>query len=541
MAHAEWRLRRGGSPSRDRKCFVRRKRVGKFVAVQKPTFWAWIAGFTFLAWVAFGEGANPPAAGQSFIVMAYNVENLMDVDRVAPYDDYAEVPDDPNSYGPGKLLRKLKTITRVLKSVRHGEGPEIVILNELEVDHTPDSTVGDMKEFLKKYVGTTYEKMLTTELNDELRGLPVEAWLLKALEDEGLKGYNVLVGEVAPGATEHEEAIKVGMLTRFPVLEKKTHPTSQARGILEAKLDVQGHPVLVFGNHWKSGAGNPAFENVRLGNARVLRDRLNQVFQENPQADVIIGGDFNTQYNQGQRYPFMPKTGLQDVLGSQGDPAIFGKKDGPDLYNLWFEVPPEKRFSDEYSGEWGTLMQLLVSRGMADGQGVDLVPGSLTQLRVEDLNAQGPLELPWRWTNYGPGWGASDHFPVMAEFQVANGTVPTFPPRSWSPIPPKETLKVGFGRVDRSKLRNASVLKDAAAEDMAKAMGEIFIVEATFSKIRPLEVEVDGKTYSLHSFDQALKDELGKEPKGKKMKFLGELGLFKGKLQFVIQDPSWIK
>jgi hypothetical protein len=29
--------------------------------------------------------------------------------------------------------------------------------------------------------------------------------------------------------------------------------------------------------------------------------------------------------------------------------------------------------------------------------------------------------------------------------------------------------------------------------------------------------------------------------KGKDFKFVGELGLFKGKLQFVVHDPSWIK
>ena len=484
---------------------------------------------------------NPPTQLKRFWVMAYNVENLMDVDRVAPYDDYAEIPDDPNSYNPAKLLRKLQTICRVLKSAPGGIGPDVVILNELEADQTPESAVGDLREFLKKHEATTYEKMLTTELNDELRGLPVEAWLLKALEDEGLKGYTILVGEIDPSAGQHGEAIKVGLLTRFPVLETKTHPTNQARGILEAKLDVEGHPVFVFGNHWKSGAGNPVMENVRLGNAKTVRDRLDEILKEDPHADVIIGGDFNTQYNQGQRYPFMPKTALQDVLGSQGDVGIFGKNDGPDLYNLWFDLPPEKRFSDEYGGEWGTLIQLLVTRGLGDGKGVDLVPGSIRQVRIPDLNAQGPLELPWRWTNYGPGWGASDHFPVMAQFQVADGSLPSFGSRTWSTVAPQGALKVGFDRIDRSKLRNASVLKDASPEDLAKAIGEIFVVEATFSKIRPLEVEVNGRNYSLHSFDKDLKDVLRKEPKGKRMKFLGELGLFKGKLQFVVHDPSWIK
>jgi len=484
---------------------------------------------------------NTPLQPKRFWVMAYNVENLMDVDRVSPYDDYTEIPDDPNSYNPAKLLRKLQTICRVLKSAPGGVGPEVVILNELEVDQTPESTVADLKEFLKTHEATTYERMLTTELNDDLRGLPVEAWLLKALEDEGLKGYTILVGAVDPNSGQHGEAIKVGLLTRFPVLETKTHPTNQARGILEAKLDVEGHPVFIFSNHWKSGAGNPAMENVRLGNAKVLRDRLNQVFQENSRADVILGGDFNSHYNQGQRYPFMPKTGVQDVLGSQGDPAIFTKTDGADLYNLWFEVPPDERISDEYSGEWGTLMQLLVSRGMGDGQGVDLVPGTLTQLRIPDLTIQGPLGLPWRWSNYGPGWGASDHFPVMAQFQIADGSSPSFPPRTWSTVAPKEALKAGFDRIDRSKLRNASVLKDADGEAMARAMGEIFLVKGTLSKVRPLEVEVDGKSYALHSFDKNLKDVIRMKPKGKSITILGELGLHKGKLQFVVHDPSWIK
>jgi len=491
--------------------------------------------------VVWSEETNAPIAPKLFWVMAYNVENLMDVDRVAPYDDYTEIPEDPNSYSPAKLLRKLQTVCRVLKAAPGGVGPDVVILNELEVDQTPETSVADLKEFLKKYEATTYEKMLTTELNDELRGLPVEAWLLKALEDEGLKGYTILVGEVDPKTGEHGEAIKVGLLTRFPVLEKKTHSTNQARGILEARLEVEGRPLVVLGNHWKSGAGNPAMENIRLGNAKVLRDRLNEIFQQDPNADVILGGDFNSQYNQGQRFPFMPKTGLQDVLGSQGDPGIFAKTDGLDLYNLWFEVSPEKRFSDEYSGEWGTLMQLLVSRGMGDGKGVDLVPGTLTQLRIADLNAHGPLGLPWRWTNYGPGWGASDHFPVLAQFRVAHGTPPAFGSRTWSPIPPKEALKVGFDRMDPSQLRHASVLKEASPEDVAKAIGEVFVVEATFSKIRPLEVEVDGINYSLHSFDKNLREVLKLEPKGKKMKFLGELGLYKGKLQFVVHDPSWIK
>jgi len=91
------------------------------------------------------------------------------------------------------------------------------------------------------------------------------------------------------------------------------------------------------------------------------------------------------------------------------------------------------------------------------------------------------------------------------------------------------------------ELRNASVLKDAGEEEMAKAMGEIFLVQGTLSKVRPLEIEVDGKPYALHSFDKNLNTSIRLFAKGSQVKMLGELGLFKGKLQFIVQDPSWIK
>ena len=482
--------------------------------------------------------AEPP---KDFTVMVYNVENLADVDRVAPYDDYVEAPDDANSYGPSKLARKLKTIATVMKSVGNGLGPDVVILNELEVDHTPETALKDVPEFLKKYSGTTYEKMLSSELTDELRGLPAEIWLLKALEDEGLKGYTIIVGDVPGDAQKHQDAITIGLLTRFPIISNKTGETPSARGILEAKLQVGDSTFTVMGNHWKSGAGNPAMENTRLGNAKTVRDRLDQILQEDSKSDVIIGGDFNTQYNQGQRYSFMTKTAIQDVLGSQGDAAMFKGEGKPDLYNLWFDVAPDQRFSDEYNGEWGTLIQILVTRGLGDGKGVDYVPGSFHQVRLPGVNSREPLGLPWRWTNYGPGWGASDHFPVIATFRVESGDSSSGKVLPQSSLPQKEAVKVGFDKIDRSKLRNASVLKNATPEELAKAMGEFFVVEGTLSKIRPLEIDVDGKPYSLHSFDKNLKDAIRAMAKGSQVKIVGQLGLFKGKLQFVIHDSSWIK
>lgn len=476
-----------------------------------------------------------------FTVMAYNVENLFDLDRVSNYDEYVENPNDPHSYSPGKLLRKLKTVTKVLQSVNEGKGPDVVILNELEVDHTPESAVENRREFLQKHAGTHYEKMLTAELTDGLRGVPVEVWLLKALEDEGLKGYDIVIGDLPKDPKQHEDAIKVGVLSRLPILSHQTWDTPSARGILEVKLQAGDSTFTILGNHWKSGAGNPAMENTRLGNAKTLRDRLDQILQEDPQADVILGGDFNTQYNQGQRYPFMTKTALQDVLGSQGDAKVLGGEGKPDLYNLWFDVAPEERYSDEFGGEWGTLIQILVTRGLGDGKGVEYVPGSFHHVILPGVNCREPLGLPWHWTNYGPGAGASDHFPVVAKFRVTSGAVATSNPKAKTSEPQTQALKVGYDKIDRQKLRNASALKDAQEEDLAKAIGEIFVVEGTISRKRPVLIQVDGKEYSLYSYDENLRKVIASFEKGQSKKLLGQLGLFKGKLQFVLQDASWLK
>ncbi|NBS13763.1 MAG: hypothetical protein EBT57_02950 [Verrucomicrobia bacterium] len=76
---------------------------------------------------------------------------------------------------------------------------------------------------------------------------------------------------------------------------------------------------------------------------------------------------------------------------------------------------------------------------------------------------------------------------------------------------------------------------------MAKAIGEIFVVEGVISKKRPVLIQVDGKEYSLYSYDENLRKVLTTFEKGQSKKFLGQLGLFKGKLQFVLQDASWLK
>lgn len=484
---------------------------------------------------------------REFTVLTYNVENLFDADKVAIFEDYAETG-EPNSYSPAKLLEKIRTVTKVLKSINSGQGPEIACFNEFELDFTPDSKVTDYRAFLQKYKGTSVEKMLTSGLNDEIRGLPVEALLLKHLEDEGLKGYNVIVGADQPdfaalaiqGRGVHKKGQKSALFSKFPIVETRSHATPDARDVLEATLDVDGHPFTVFVNHWKSGASDFGSEQTRRFNAKTLRDRIEQILQNDPSADILVVGDFNSQYNQSQVYPFMGQTAVNDVLGSQGDETKTASGKEYSLYNLWYELPPDKRHSDEYDGNWGTLMQNMITPGLYDYSGVQYVDNSFNVVILDGINTRTALKLPRRWTNLGRGGGASDHFPVSARFRTVEDNDKTKTVVLQNPGKEDgsaEPLKTGIDSVQPGKV---PVFTAAMTGELEKHAGEIFRVRAKVASKKPVTVAFAGTQFELYSGDKELRKTFRKFPKDADIEFIGELDQHKGRLQFALANPSWL-
>ena len=156
-----------------------------------------------------------------------------------------------------------------------------------------------------------------------------------------------------------------------------------------------------------------------MANARVLKDLIDRRLKTNPQADILIGGDLNSHYNQAALFPDLHATGINHILGSQGDEDAVRQADGPALYNLWHELPPEQRYSDVWRGKCGSLMHLIVSRGLYDGEGIAYVDNSFDKFVRSGLNADA-LGRPFRWSFAGRrGGGYSDHFPVHARFSLA--------------------------------------------------------------------------------------------------------------------------
>ncbi len=479
-------------------------------------------------------------AARTFTVLVYNVENLVDVDGKAVFDDY-----QPERYGRPHLLTKLKNISRVVASFEGGKGPDIILFQEIEADQTPGATPPDYAAILQRYAGTNIGTMLGSGFTPEIADLPAEALLLKAFHDLGLTGYHVVAGEsVTHAESTNPLAQKCVTFTRFPVQAARSHPTLDARAILEVQVEVEGATLYLFNNHWKSGAGDPKSEPTRVANARTLRQRLDAILAADPQADIVIGGDFNSQYNQKQRYAAMKVTGMNDTLGSQGNELAIRGRDR-DLYNLWFELPASQRGSDTFREEWGTLMQLLITRGLYDLRGVQYVDNSFGVTRLRGVNMD-YLGLPNRWTFAGPaGGGFSDHFPVYAKFTV----VPDNQPDRYVALQnaAQEDGTETVNRVDLSKVDLSKVAivvrdlpKDASLRD-GRHTGKVLLVDGEAGAGKNLTVRVRGDLYDVWCPDPALRDRLRESYEvGKRIRFYGELGQYKGRWQFVIRDRSWI-
>jgi hypothetical protein len=242
----------------------------------------------------------------------------------------------------------------------------------------------------------------------------------------------------------------------------------------------------------------------------------------------------------------MTVTAMNDVLGSQGNElAVRGKQ--RDLYNLWFELPPDERGSDTFQGEWGTLIQMLVTRGLYDYRGVQYVDNSFSVARFDGLNVDAK-GWPKRWTAEGPaGGGWSDHFPVYATFRtVADNRADRYlslrkpaVERAEEPV----ARKIDYRNVDFEKTAlTAEQIPAGTSLRSEKFNGKLVRVDGVVAEGKRLGVRFLGEVYDVWSFDEALRAKLRADyAAGQPIKFYAELGRYKGRWQFVIPDESWVK
>lgn len=330
-------------------------------------FWFWILAIALL------QGADVKIA-------SYNVENLFDMnDDGNEYEQY--IPNTSWGWTEEMHRIKLKNTAQVIKDI----GADVIGLQEIE--------------------SLTALKELKAELNRQGLYYPHLAF-----------------------AKKKNSAVAVGLLSRFPIKSALSHSVSSNRAyrdILEVKLDINGEILKVYVNHWKSKSGP---ESMRIESAKVLK----KIISDNKEPYVLLG-DFNSDYEEYKTFVRSRKhndtagrTGINHVLKTideDENPITYAKLRECDdcLYNLWYDVDNYNRWSHEFRGQNEALDNMIISRNLIDGKGIEYVKGSFQRFEKPYLFYKGK---PYRWQQsrkkpkHHIGEGYSDHLPIIATFKV---------------------------------------------------------------------------------------------------------------------------
>lgn len=329
--------------------------------------------FTILSCIAFqgfSQKNNTP-----FSVVFYNVENLFDTINSVGINDTEFTPNGEKQWNSGRYNGKLDKLSEVISSVYADRLPDIIGLCEIENKQVIIDLINT--ENLKK---NKFE--IVHEDSPDARGID-----------------NALVYNKSTFKYLCHETLAVDIGSSF------TRDILYVTGVVGKKDTLH---VLV--NHWPSrGGGEEKSRPKRAAAAKVLRSKIDEITRVNPNAKIIVMGDFNDHPND---------ESVLKVLNANGD---LQTENNTSLFNLMYRIHvDEGRGSYNYRGEWGALDQIIVSRNLVNSSsGLSINPLDADVFDADFImyvNKQGEKSPSRTYGGNNYYGGFSDHLPVFATF-----------------------------------------------------------------------------------------------------------------------------
>lgn len=187
------------------------------------------------------------------------------------------------------------------------------------------------------------------------------------------------------------------------------------RDILYVKGTYDTATLHVFINHWPSNySGMERGTRRRSVAASVLRNALDEILIEDENANIILMGDFNES-------PL--SKAVQNVLNT----TINRDKMAENRYQLWNPMAHimgvENGGTYKYRGIDNVIDQFIVSQGLIDESGLELLPSSVKVLNKDKYRQQeGDFTgYPFRfWVGDNLLGGYSDHMAIYCKLYLIN-------------------------------------------------------------------------------------------------------------------------
>ena len=312
-------------------------------------------------------------------VAQWNIENLFDAVDDPEKNDSEFLPESEKFWTDGKVEVKLNNLAKVINFMNDGKGPDIISFEEIE--------------------NFNMLKRLAYKLKDH-------DYIPAHRESPDPRGIDV-------GLLYDRNIFEIENLYPIKVELPKKNPT---RDILAVTLRHKktNELIYIYVNHWPSRRGGQEKSEVnRIAAAQTLRASVDSVFAKDPNANIIILGDFNDEPTDFSFTKFLKAK----------DFDCQNKNTKSELLNLAYKKSENKEGSYLFGSQWDMIDQIIISSALNDGQKIDYVCNSFEVLKpsfmiIQEGNRKGAA-LPTYMGNKYVG-GFSDHFPVVAKFFIAN-------------------------------------------------------------------------------------------------------------------------
>lgn len=305
-------------------------------------------------------------------VAFYNVENLFDtVDDPNTFDEEF-TPEGKKEWTEERYQDKLGKLSSVIAQL-DAELPEMVGFCEVENEQVVRDLIATKNLKAGKYAIVH---------KDSPDGRGIDCALIYRPEKVELIGTDFFTAKLPAGDRPN------------------------TRLVLYAKMKKANDTLHVFVNHWPSrGGGQAETEPNRLTIAGLVKERVLEIQQQNPDAKILLMGDFNDYPND---------KSIREILQASGRP------DWP-MFNFMDKMNKEGEGTYNYKGVWGTLDQFISSSSLVESSSGIYAEKDAARIFREDFILYFDKEgKPSPSRTYGREYygGYSDHLPILLQLKV---------------------------------------------------------------------------------------------------------------------------
>ncbi len=312
----------------------------------------------------------------NYIIAFYNTENLFDTIDDPDINDEDFHPESKISWNSERYNHKINNLSKVLTSIGKEQLPDLIGLCEIENKNVLIDLVNNPGLQQGQY------KIIHKNSPDS-RGIDVALLYRK-------KQFKPLYNEFIPIFFPFDDDYKT-------------------RDILYVKGIIKNDTVNIFVNHWPSRwGGQKESEPDRVYVASVLRKKVDSLFCNNPENNIVIMGDFNDNPD---------NKSIHDILNAKR----FKKRlRYSKLYNLSFENYKNDEGTIYWKG-WHMYDQFIVSSNLLNCNNQLFVSPPEIEIFKPDWILYTPRNgpsIPSRTKGRFYYGGYSDHLPVYIRLMI---------------------------------------------------------------------------------------------------------------------------